>query len=78
MIKVAEIENNNEKAIKSYLEKEYPIKCLNEYFFINEESVVNDLLKKINNRSEKENMTFLTNFFWNNSDDNYSIYENVG
>lgn len=78
MIKVAEIENNNETAIQSYLEKEYPIKCLNEYFFINEESIINDLLKKIENRSEKENMIFLTNFFWDNSNDDYAIYENIG
>lgn len=78
MIKLTDIENNNETAIKSYLEKEYPIKCLNEYFFINEESIVNDLLNKIDNRSEKENMIFLTNFFWNNSNDEYSIYENIG
>lgn len=78
MIKSEEINEFNKVAITNYLKKEYPIKSLNEYFFINHENVINDLLLKIENRSERENMTFLTNFFWNNSDDNYSIYENVG
>lgn len=78
MIKLKEIDNNNHNSIQSYLKKEYPIKSLNEYFFINEEDTINELLLKIENRNEKENMTFLTNFFWNHGQDNYVIYENIG
>lgn len=75
-IKLQDIEENNKKAISSYIENN--IGFINEYFYVQNSENIVDLIKKIQYNNEKNNAHFLTGFFWNQTPDSYQLGENCG
>lgn len=73
-------ENENEMAIDKYKNKEFSL--LNEYFYIQEPEIIKNFVNTLKNLNQettiKEEAKFLTGFFWNQSDDEYTLAENVG
>lgn len=77
-ITINNYEELNTNAIEMYINKQSA--TLNEYFYIQDTSIIKDLLHRINEvdckRTPKEEAEFLTGFFWNQSNSEYALAEN--
>lgn len=79
-ITINNYEELNDSAIEKYINRQSA--TLNEYFYIQDTSIIKGLLQRINEvdckRTSKEESEFLTGFFWNQSNSEYALVENYG
>lgn len=79
-ITINNYEELNQKAIEKYIQGQHAV--LNEYFYIQDTLIIQNLLNRINEidckRTPKDEAEFLTGFFWNQSNSDYTLAENYG